>query len=173
MRSIIPHVLVIAFAACDTPAPQDAPEQDTRPGTGKNISPDDLLGEWLDVQDSGRTHVHERWQRTADGTLTGLGCVLSGNDTVFIENLALLRLNDTLHYAVSIGKGGGEAVLFKLVHDRDSLVFVNPEHDMPQRIVYTPEGSNAWHAKVSGTHQGRTAVDHYHFERVVQEETKH
>lgn len=148
-----------------------APEQHegTTDEAGKTVSVEGLYGDWLDVQDSGRTLVHEHWERGADGTPSGMGYVLSGKDTVFIEHLALLRVRDTLHYAVSIGADGGEAVLFKLVHDRDSLVFTNPTHDMPQRIVYVPEGPDAWHAIVSGTLKGTTAVDHYHFKRVVKD----
>lgn len=153
----------VTFLACSQPAP--LPEGDEK-ATGRTVSIEGLYGDWLDIQDSGRTYVHEHWELGADGTPSGLGHVLSGNDTVFIEHLALLTLRDTLHYAVSVGSQGGPAVLFKLIHDQDSLVFVNPQHDMPQRIVYAPMGPDAWHAKVSGTHQGETAVDHYHFKRV-------
>ncbi|HNR54419.1 MAG TPA: DUF6265 family protein [Flavobacteriales bacterium] len=134
---------------------------------GGPVAVEGLFGDWLDVQDSGRTNVHEHWERDPNGTPVGLGHVLSGKDTVFIEHLALVRHDDTFNYAVSIGHGGGEAVLFKLTHDRDSLVFENPEHDMPQRIVYIPEGSNAWHVIVSGTNKGRTSADHYRFKRVI------
>ncbi|MGV3637090.1 MAG: DUF6265 family protein [Flavobacteriales bacterium] len=132
---------------------------------GNPVAVEGLYGDWIDIQDSGRTVVHEHWELGRDGNPTGLGHVLSGKDTVFIEHLALLKVRDTLHYAVSVGANGGEAVLFKLVHDRDSLVFTNPDHDMPQRIVYVPEGPDAWHAIVSGTLKGSTAVDHYHFKR--------
>ncbi|MBL7946529.1 MAG: hypothetical protein JNN32_10745 [Flavobacteriales bacterium] len=167
MRSIW-IVCPTLLLACSAP-----PEQHggTAAEPGKTVAIEGLYGEWLDIQDSGRTLVHERWERGTDGTPSGMGYVLSGKDTVFIEHLALLKVRDTLHYAVSIGADGGEAVLFKLVHDQDSLVFTNPDHDMPQRIVYVPEGPDAWHAIVSGTLKGTTAVDHYHFERVVKSDT--
>lgn len=154
--------LFISYIACAQP---QAHTETTPESTGTKVDIEGLFGDWLDVQDSGRTYVHEHWERGKDGTPIGLGCVLSGKDTVFIERLALVRLNDTLHYAVSIGSQGGEATLFKLIHDRDSLVFANPAHDMPQRIVYVPQGPDAWHASVSGIHQGRIVTDHYHFER--------
>jgi len=160
-RTLILFPLVLL--ACSPPA---TPTEADGSAAASTVAIEGLYGDWLDIQDSGRTYVHEHWELGADGTPSGLGYVLSGNDTVFIEHLALLTLRDTLHYAVSVGSQGGPAVLFKLIHDQDSLVFVNPQHDMPQRIVYTPAGPDAWHAIVSGTHQGETAVDHYHFKRV-------
>ena len=160
-------LLPVTFLACSQPATR--PEAEKR-STSRTVAIEGLYGDWLDIQDSGRTYVHEHWELGADGTPSGLGYVLSGNDTVFIEHLALLTLRDTLHYAVSVGSQGGPAVLFKLIHDQDSLVFVNPQHDKPQRIVYTPAGPDAWLAIVSGTHQGETAVDHYHFKRVKRSE---
>lgn len=168
MKKILHPLIAALLLACGNPSPTTDEGPDPSP-SGTPITPDGLLGEWVDVQDSGRTHVHERWQYTKDSTLSGVGCVLTGKDTVFIEHLALLKVRDTLHYAVSVGKGGGQAVLFKLVHDRDSLVFTNPSHDMPQRIVYTPNGPDGWTARVSGAQHGRIAVDVYRFNRVKQE----
>ncbi len=155
-------ILFVACSASDGPASHASIDG----SSGTKVDVETLFGNWLDVQDSGRTQVHEQWERGADGTPSGLGYVLSGKDTVFIEHLALLTIKGTLHYAVSIGRDGGQATLFKLVHDRDSLVFTNPTHDMPQRIVYVPQGPDAWHTVVSGTQHGRTSVDHYHFKRV-------
>lgn len=167
MRSI--WLLYLTLLLACTPSPEESARSTDE--AGKPVAIEGLYGDWLDIQDSGRTHVYEHWERGADGTPSGTGHVLSGKDTVFIEHLALLKVRDTLHYAVSIGAGGGEAVLFKLMHDQDSLVFINPEHDMPQRIVYVPDGPDAWHAIVSGTLKGTTAVDHYHFKRVVRDDT--
>ena len=166
MRRALPFLPVLLIA-CGDPTNPTNDGLDAVPEHGGSIAVEDLYGDWLDVQDSGRTHVHEHWEQDPNGTPVGLGYVLSGKDTVFIEHLALIRHNDTLNYAVSIGHDGGEPVLFKLVHDKDSLVFVNPTHDMPQRIVYIPEGKNAWHAIVGGTNKGRTSTDHYHFKRVI------
>lgn len=162
------HILSsIVLVACTNGAPSSggptAPSGET---AGKRIPIDGLEGSWVDVQDSGRKEVHEHWTRDANGILTGFGWVLSGRDTVQIEHMALLMVDDTLHYAARTGSGSGEAVLFKLTHDRDSLVFTAPAHDMPQRIVYVPRGPDAWDAIVSGTNGRGTIVEHYRFKRM-------
>lgn len=162
MRGVLP-LLPALLIACGQPGERSS--TDVR--SGEVVPLDRLLGDWYDMQDSGRTTVLEHWERGSDGMPVGVGYVLSGRDTVFIEHLGIVLRNDTLHYAVSIGRDGGEAVLFKLIHDRDSLVFSDPQHDMPQRIVYIPQGNDAWHTIVSGTNKGVARTAHYHFKRVT------
>lgn len=162
MRGIHTLLPLVAFG-CSTP------QEPSAPIVGKNgpqIELNSLLGEWQDVQDSGRTVFNEQWSRHTDGSLSGLGFVLSGKDTVFIEHLGILNIDGGTHYAATIrSQNNGQAVLFKLIHDRDSLVFANPQHDFPQRIVYTPDGPDHWHVTVSGVEEGEAQVDRYHFER--------
>lgn len=127
---------------------------------------DALLGEWQDVQDSGRTVFHEHWTKAVDGSMIGLGFVMSGSDTVFIEHLAILRGDTGLQYSATIqSQNNGQAVLFDLVNDTDSLVFINPAHDFPDRITYLSEKGGTLHAMVSGKEAGTYKSEHYHFTR--------
>ncbi len=162
MRRI--HILLpLAAIACSTPQEPSGPLAKER---GTEVELGSLLGEWQDVQDSGRTVFNEHWSRHTDGSLSGLGFVLSGKDTVFIEHLGILNIDGEAHYAATIrSQNQGQAVLFRLIHDRDSLVFANPQHDFPQRIVYTPDGPDRWNVTVSGVEKGQAQVDRYHFER--------
>ena len=59
----------------------------------------------------------------------------------------------------------GQAVLFDLVNDTDSLVFINPAHDFPDRITYISEQGGTLHAVVSGKEGGTYKSEHYHFIR--------
>lgn len=167
MYRAFPTLLLLGIISC---SPQE-PKQD--PATAHLAEPttvdlDGLMGEWADVQDSGRTVFNEHWHRAPDGTLVGLGCVLSGRDTVFIEHLGILDHEGKIQYAATIdAQNSGEVVLFELVHRTDSLVFTNPDHDYPQRIVYVPNGPDAWNVFVSGTAKGMRTMDHYQFKRKV------
>lgn len=158
---ILLPILVIACTAPQEPAVSTEPVV-----AGNKVELDALLGEWHDVQDSGRTVFNEQWSRHTDGSLSGLGFVLSGKDTVFIEHLGILNIDGETHYAATIrSQNNGQAVLFKLIHDRDSLVFANPQHDFPQRIVYAPDGPDRWNVTVSGVEKGQAQIDRYRFER--------
>jgi len=127
---------------------------------------DAILGQWQDVQDSGRTVFHEHWTKADDGSMTGLGFVMSGSDTVFIEHLAILRGDTGLRYSATIqSQNEGQAVLFDLANRKDSLVFINPAHDFPERITYVPEQDGTMHVAVSGKEAGTYKSKHYHFTR--------
>lgn len=165
MRSALFPALAAALVACSQQAPDPAQDHSATARTSTPVDLDGLIGEWQDVQDNGRTVFNEHWSRAADGTFVGLGFVLSGKDTVFIEHLGILRSDTATFYAATVNnQNSGAAILFKLVHDRDSLVFINPAHDFPQRIVYVPVSGN-WDVTVSGANGGRTTTDRYHFSR--------
>lgn len=160
------HYLLIGLfmlAACSPKADERTMEV-TNDGI---VEPMDLIGAWQDVQDSGRTVFREIWEKADDGGLKGLGFVLSGKDTVFIEHLAIRDIENTLHYTATIGdQNDGGTVHFGLVHAQDSLVFTNPQHDFPQRIVYTPVESHGWSVTVSGRAKGMLITDRYLFSRM-------
>ncbi|HRH70660.1 MAG TPA: DUF6265 family protein [Flavobacteriales bacterium] len=166
MRSLLFPALAAVVVACSTQAPDTVQDQIPMVPSSVPVDFNDLIGEWEDVQDSGRTVFNEHWSRAADGTLVGLGFVLSGKDTVFIEHLGILHMDTSTYYAATVNnQNSGAAVLFKLVHSFDSLVFTAPDHDFPQRIVYTPV-NGSWEVKVSGTDKaGKAMSDHYHFTR--------
>lgn len=154
------------LVACST---ESSTETDLHPETitaSHEVDLNALIGEWSDVQDSGRTVFNEHWERAKDGSMAGLGFVLSGLDTVFIEHLGILNIEGKLHYAATVGgQNNGQAVLFALEHGTDSLVFTNPAHDFPQRIVYAPVGPDAWKVSVSGMNKGKFVIDRYDFAR--------
>lgn len=126
-----------------------------------------LMGEWHDVQADGTTVFHEQWERTDDQFYTGLGFVMSGTDTVFIENLVIAYDSLGAHYSARIpAQNQGEYVRFGLTTaSEDSMVFEAPEHDFPQRIAYVIQGDSAWNVVVSGIDKGVQRSERFHFTR--------
>jgi hypothetical protein len=167
MRSI--QLLTVLFLfSCGTPQNEDEPiavVDDVVPA-GTTVGIDALLGEWQDQSDSAGTVFHEQWELDMNGSYAGLGFVLSGKDTVFIEHLAIILSDSGTYYtATTRTQNEGSTIHFKLVHEQDSLVFTNPTHDFPQRIVYAPGGADDWNVSVSGISKGEFAMDLYHFTR--------
>ncbi len=162
----LPLLPLCFLAACSTESSTETDRIPAPIAASHEVDLNTLLGEWSDVQDSSRTVFNEHWERAKDGSMAGLGFVLSGLDTVFIEHLGILNIEGKLHYAATVGgQNNGQAVLFALEHGTDSLVFTNPAHDFPQRIVYAPIGSDAWKVSVSGTSKGKFVIDRYDFVR--------
>lgn len=115
-----------------------------------------LVGKWESVQDSGRTVFNEQWQSTDGNALSGIGYVMSGPDTVFVEYLAL-RWDSVPTYTVRTpSQNGNEQVHFTVRKGccaPGDLIFENPTHDWPQVISYSRTASG-WSAVVSGKDKG-------------------
>ena len=45
------------------------------------------------------------------------------------------------------------------------MVFENPEHDFPQRIVYWREGDRVLHARIEGVIKGKERKDEWHWQK--------
>ncbi|MDQ3100785.1 MAG: DUF6265 family protein, partial [Bacteroidota bacterium] len=108
-----------------------------------------------DDQGDDSTVFHEQWTKVDQRNYTGIGFVMMRLDTVSIERLGIQLTDSGTYYSAQIpSQNQGRAVHFKLTSAADSLVFENPQHDFPQRIVYAPDNTTGWKVKVSGRQQG-------------------
>jgi hypothetical protein len=159
---LLRHAPLLLLGACQAPAP---PAE-----TAFDALVPKLVGDWLDDTSEPGALVHEQWQRLADGSFEGLGFVMVEQDTVFIERLAIRPEADgTMAYQVRVpSQNRGEEVSFRLSGCAgDSMVFENPAHDFPQRIVYAMQPDGTWQARVSGPgKEGGTRVLSYRFRPV-------
>jgi hypothetical protein len=170
MRNASLTLLTLLFIGCGTSDVADEPVTNMEVFAQAG-SPDieatvrGLLGEWVDGPAANGTIFHEQWQRDGNGALQGLGFVMSGNDTVFIEELAIRWDDGGAYYAARIPtQNEGRFVQFEMVAGTgDSLVFDNAAHDFPQRIVYRMADDSTWHVRVSGMHGDVPREEHFHF----------
>ncbi len=84
----------------------------------------------------------ECWTVPTANFMQGSGRLTKGTDILMREHITIEMDGDELTmYVLSYGaklKPEQESVGFKLVkHSKSELVFENPKHDYPQRIVYT------------------------------------
>jgi hypothetical protein len=102
----------------------------------------------------GDSIVEEEWLKPLGATLMGISRTVKGGRTVEHEFLQVRDVNGALAY---IAKPSGQAeATFPLKTFADQeLVFENPAHDFPQRIIYrrTTDGVTA---RVEGTRNGQT-----------------
>jgi hypothetical protein len=156
----LPALLLAALTACTAPA-ADAP-------AGKPQLVDSigwLSGHWVMATSGGS--VEELWLPAAGGTLYGVGRTLSGDTTRFFEFLAIEPREGpdgpTLAYVAR--PRGGEPTEFLMVElSQWRVVFANPQHDFPRRVMYEHRGHEL-HARVDDGTDGGEGED-FEYRRV-------
>ena len=163
MKKWIFPFLALALNSC---GPKDAPENDSK-DIEESVSVDtivhvdltlpenlepfrNLAGRWEEAD--GDNVFLEEWS-IQNGRLEGFGVALSKGDTTFKEQVFIESFGNYFTY-VAIA-GNQPPILFtgkKL--GEGSYVFENPEHDFPQRIIYTWKG-NELTAVVEGIMEGQ------------------
>jgi hypothetical protein len=113
-----------------------------------------FLGEWQCMSSYG--NFTEKWEQLSDSTMIGQSHIIKGNDTVFKENIVLEQRNDTLFYNVLIkNKDQEENTSFYLTKSSNNqLVFENPKHDFPTKIVYKLIDNDSILASIHGKEKG-------------------
>ncbi len=111
-----------------------------------------LAGEWKNGLDTGSMRSYEQWALRDSSTYDGLGFVLSGTDTVSIEDLRITRTASAITYSARIStQNDGQWVDFVLEPAAaDTLRFTNPDHDFPKEIRYALVAPNIWDVLARG-----------------------
>ena len=100
-----------------------------------------MSGDWQTAK-GGRAQIDEHWTLPAGGTMLGMGRTIIGDKTVEFEFLRIEQRADGIFYIAS--PNGGPTTDFKLTRlIGQEVMFENPEHDFPKRIIYrkTSDGS--------------------------------
>ncbi|HPE56548.1 MAG TPA: DUF6265 family protein [Bacteroidales bacterium] len=92
-----------------------------------------LPGLWYNSQ----LGTYEQWQ-ISNNDYSGRAYKLNKADTIFFENLRIIKKEDTFFYEATVfDQNKGKPILFKLIVQQDNrLLFENPKHDFPQVIQY-------------------------------------
>ena len=125
-----------------------------------------MLGEWEKAMPNGS--FIENWQKETDTSYVGEGTYTSNSgDVLFSEKLRLEQRGDELWYIPTIeSQNQGKPVLFKESKLVDNeVVFENPEHDFPQRIIYKRTSDSTLYARVEGMQGGQEAKEEFNFKK--------
>jgi hypothetical protein len=121
-----------------------------------------ISGAWVSEKDGTRTE--EFWTPVRGGLMMGAARTIKGDRAVFFEHLRIEQHKDGLVYqGMPLGR---PATPFKMVQITDGrVVFENPKHDYPTRIVYWKDGEGLA-AKVEGMQNGKLVSEEWHFKRM-------
>lgn len=97
-----------------------------------------ILGQWERTNNPEGTITYEQWTKT-DTTYIGLGFTLQGQDTIFKENMRILKLDGKWNLEVSGVNENPTYFKFTNQHE-DSFVCENSENEFPKKINYFIDG---------------------------------
>ena len=117
-----------------------------------------IAGTWTGVQ--GKVEMEEHWLPAKGNMMLGLHRDVVGPKTVMFEYLRIEATPDAITYWAS--PKGRPATPFRLKESGENrVVFENPEHDFPQRIIYWLDKDGALHAKIEGTQNGKVVAEEW------------
>jgi len=100
------------------------------------------------------------------GTMLGMSRTVSQGRTLEYEFL-LLRRNGAGEVEYVAKPSGQAEATFKLVRaTADEAIFENPQHDFPQRIIYTLREGGKLRAAIEGTRAGKRKRVEFNYEPV-------
>jgi hypothetical protein len=121
-----------------------------------------MAGSWTGAH--GKLETEEYWIAPKGGCLLGLHRDVAGDRMVSFEYLRIETTPGGLVYVAS--PKGGPSTPFRLVECGEKrVVFENPEHDFPQRILYWIAEDGAMHARIEGPKDGKTAAMEWRWTR--------
>ena len=122
-----------------------------------------LAGCWKSP--AGEPGTVEHWTPLAGGTMLGLSRTVDGGATVMYEFMRIAR-DDSGRLSFFAQPRGVAPAGFPAIRTTPAeVVFENPAHDFPQRIVYRFEAPATLRAQIEGVIDGKTRREDFHFVR--------
>ena len=102
----------------------------------------------------------EHWMRPAGGTMFAVSRTISGSRTIAFEYLQITETDENSLALIASPSGQSPARFDLLSLGNNEVIFENPEHDFPQRIIYRLADDGALLGRVEGQSSGRPiAID--------------
>ncbi len=108
----------------------------------------------------------EMWMRPVAGTMLGTARNVKGTRTTFTEFAMIHMDNGKLAITVQSGLTSDRTTFPMVTLRSGEVVFENPQHDFPQRILYRSTGRNGLFAKIDGTMKGKPTAEEFPMKRV-------
>ena len=108
-----------------------------------------LIGTWKRTNTKPGEDAYEKWEKISTKEFSGIGVILKGEDTVFMERLEIVVKNDGLFYIAEVAHNPAPIYFEIKKQEASGFVSSNPDHDFPKQISYHLEGDKLT-AKISG-----------------------
>jgi hypothetical protein len=121
-----------------------------------------LTGDWITTTEG--ADVRESWGPPRGDVMLGTSHTVVEGRTAFFEYVRIeSRSSGIVFLASPLGRDPPTA--FSLVEsDRDRVVFENPAHDFPQRVIYEKKGDRLL-GRIEGTEGGKPRTETWSYRR--------
>lgn len=124
-----------------------------------------LAGCWERSDKAKNLLVSEQWMKPAGTSIIGMGRTVRNGKTVDYEFMRIEQREDGLFF-VAKPKANPVETSFKLKSSSpNEVVFENPEHDFPQRVIYKFNGKTLT-GRIEGMQNGKSMGIDFPFEKV-------
>ncbi|BCW88980.1 hypothetical protein sos41_21340 [Alphaproteobacteria bacterium SO-S41] len=154
----------IAFAAALAAFAGGANAEDEHGGPPKIVQMSFLTGNWREVKDGKTTEEH--WIGPVGGLMAGTTITYSDGAKTTVELMTIEVRDNTFVFVARLD--GQPTTVFTLKEaDNGYAMFENPDHDFPQRVIYTFNGEDTLNARIEGTMDGKEAAMEWHYTRIA------
>ena len=135
-----------------------------KPATAADLEPLAwMAGCW--AGDTSGVRTEECWMAPAAGIMVGMNRVV-GRGRASFDFMRIVA--DTGGVAFLASPSGRPPTRFDRIESGDRrVVFANPRHDFPQRVVYWQESDGTLHARIEGTIEGKPTNVEWRWKRVA------
>lgn len=122
-----------------------------------------LSGHWAGNESGDRTE--EYWMEPLGGVMPGMNRTVKKSGGVFYEYIRIEKTPEGIVYNAS--PMGKNLTAFPMVSlEKGKVIFENPRHDYPQRIIYQLDEKGALKARIEGVVNGKTESCEWIWNRV-------
>lgn len=153
--------ILLALLLATSGAPQMPPTP--HPATPL-LAPTWLAGCWkAEGAEEGSTEV---WMPLAGGSMLGMSRTVKNGQTIGFEYMQIRVSQDGKSAFFAQPSGAPPTRFGQLQAAEKELVFEDPAHDFPQRVVYRLEGTDRLLGRIEGTIKGEKRSIDFPFQRV-------
>jgi hypothetical protein len=137
--------------------------------TGRDSSSIIERAKWLSgcwMRHEGNLVTEEQWMSISNGTMLGMSRTTRGGKVAEYEYLRLFERDGRIIYH-AFPSGQASAEFTSDAGNEAHIVFENPAHDFPQRIIYRPVTRDSMVARIEGPGSEGTRGYSYRFRRTA------
>lgn len=128
--------------------------------------PDWMAGCWAGA---GAAGSEEQWMKPAGGMMLGMSRTVKGGRVVFHEFMTMeIKADGKLVFTARTGAESKAVPFTAIRYSAEEVVFENPDHDFPQRVIYrrTDSGSGLL-GRIEGVEKGKPRAADFPMKRVA------